>query len=113
MYELHGGMEASEALEKLRVMKEVLYEIVTFPVPVICLLQGNAFGGGCELATACNIRIAKAGTEFGFVQSNLGILPVWGGGAILYEKIQPSFALQWLIEGEMYDAASLLENGWI
>lgn len=111
--DLHAEMNESEALEKLSVMKEVLYEIVTFPVPVICLLQGSALGGGCELATACDIRIAKAGTNFGFVQSNLGILPGWGGGAILYEKIQPSFALNWLTEGEMYPANYLLDNNWI
>lgn len=111
--DLHSELNEAEALEKLSVMKEVLFEIINFPVPVICILQGNALGGGCELATACDIRIAKAGTEFGFVQSNLGILPGWGGGAILYEKIQPSFALHWLTEGKVYDVAYLHEKGWI
>src|SRR5699024_11604183 len=55
---LHSGLPKSEVEEKLFFMNEVLYSIATFPVPVICLLQGNALGGGCELATACDIRIA-------------------------------------------------------
>src|SRR5699024_12420170 len=59
---LHSGLPKSEVEEKLFFMNEVLYSIATFPVPVICLLQGNALGGGCELATACDIRIAKSDT---------------------------------------------------
>lgn len=111
--ELHGELSEQEAYETLNIMKQVLYQIVSLPIPTIGLLHGNALGGGCELATACDIRIAREGTTFGFVQSNLGILPGWGGGAILYEKVSPSFALQWLTEGEMYPARFLLEKGWL
>lgn len=111
--DFHGQLNEKEAYETLHVMKQVLFQIVSFPVPTICLLQGNALGGGCELATACDIRIAKEQTKFGFVQSNLGILPGWGGGALLYEKVAPSFALQWLTKGTMYDAGFLLQKGWL
>lgn len=111
--ELHGELNEESAYNRLQPMREVLYKIALFPVPTICLLQGNALGGGCELATSCDIRIAKAGTKFGFIQSNLGILPSWGGGALLYEKVLPSFALQWLTEGSFFDAHHLQEKGWI
>ena len=111
--ELHGELSEQEAYETLGFMKDVLSQIVSLPIPTIALLHGNALGGGCELATACDIRIAREGTKFGFVQSNLGILPGWGGGAILYEKVSPSFALQWLTEGEMHPAGFLLEKGWL
>lgn len=111
--QLHGGLTSEEAFAYLYPMKEVLHEIISFPVPTICLLNGGALGGGCEIATACDIRIAKENTRFGFVQSQLGIIPGWGGGALLYEKVNPSFALQWLIEAEVFQAQYLLERGWL
>src|SRR5699024_2861959 len=55
----------------------------------------------------------KEGTTFGFVQSNLGILPGWGGGAILYKKVAPTFAFNWLTKGAIYGAAYLHEKRWI
>ncbi len=110
---LHGELTPDEAFSYLYPMKEVLHEIISFPVPTICLLNGDALGGGCELATACDIRIAKAGAEFGFIQSRLGILPGWGGGALLYEKVHPSFAFQWLMEAETFEVEYLLRRGWL
>src|SRR5690625_5646758 len=76
----HGELTPDEAFSRLYPMKEVLYDIASFPVPTICLLNGDALGGGCEIATACDFRIAKETTKFGFVQSKLGIVPGWGGG---------------------------------
>ncbi|MEC5422798.1 enoyl-CoA hydratase/isomerase family protein [Virgibacillus sp. C22-A2] len=111
--DLHGDLTPDEAFSYLYPMKDVLYDIVSFPVPVICLLNGNALGGGCEIATACDLRIAKDTGKFGFVQTNLGIIPGWGGGVLLYEKVNPSFALQWLMEASVYEATTLKEHGWL
>ncbi len=113
LHYFHGQLDDEHAFSLLYPMKEVLHSIVLFPVPTICLLNGNAFGGGCEIATACDIRIAKEETKFGFIQSNLGIVPGWGGGTLLYEKVHSSFALQWITEGATYDASYLQEKGWI
>lgn len=111
--DFHGGLTPNDAFHQLYAMKEVLYDIVSFPVPTICLLNGNAVGGGCEIATACDFRIAKESTSFGFVQSKLGITPGWGGGVLLYEKVHPSFAYSWLIEAHVYEAPFLLDKGWV
>ena|SRR5690625_193542 len=111
--DFHSDLNEDEAYDMLSTMKQVLYQIVSFPVPTVCLLQGQALGGGCELATACDIRIAKANTKFGFVQTSLGILPGWGGGALLYEKVHSSFAFNWIMEAKVYDAETLLKKGWI
>jgi len=110
---LHSELPKSDVEEKLFFMNEVLYSITTFPVPVICLLQGNALGGGCELATACDIRIAKSGTNFGFIQTKVGILPGWGGGALLYKKQLTDLAHHWLLTGAIYDTTFLYEKGWL
>jgi enoyl-CoA hydratase len=69
--------------------------------------------GGCEIATACDVRIARENTTFGFVQSSLGILPSWVGGALLYEKVSPSFAMNWLMEAKRYPAVEIKERGWL
>lgn len=111
--DFHSDLNEQEAYEMLSTMKQVLFQIVAFPVPTICLLQGQALGGGCELATACDIRIAKENTRFGFVQASLGILPGWGGGALLYEKVHPSFAFTWITEAEVYNAEKLRQKGWL
>ncbi|WP_164669108.1 enoyl-CoA hydratase/isomerase family protein [Virgibacillus doumboii] len=110
---LHGDLSTDEAFSNLYPMKEVLYEIASFPVPTVCLLNGDALGGGCEIATACDFRIGRENTKFGFVQTKLGITPGWGGGALLYEKVHPTFAYQWLVEGEVYEASYLQSKGWL
>src|SRR5690625_1269957 len=109
----NSELTPEEAFERLYQMKEILYELVSFPVPTICLLNGHALGGGCELATACDIRIAKRDTSFGFVQGSLGIIPGLGGGVLLYEKVNPNFALQWLSESKTYTAKELKRFGWL
>lgn len=109
----HSELTKDESFDRLYQMKEILYEIVSFPVLTLCLLNGNAFGGGCELATACDLRIAKKDAVFGFVQGDLGIIPGWGGGVLLYEKVHPTFALQWLTESKLYTANKLKQIGWL
>lgn len=109
----HSELTEEQAFERLYTMKDVLYKLVDFPVPTIALLNGDALGGGCELATACDFRLSKEDTQFGFVQTNLGIVPGWGGGVLLYEKVNPNFAFQWLVEGEVYLATELLQSGWL
>lgn len=111
--DLHGDMNRDEAYAILYPMKEMLYEIASFTVPTVCLLNGDAMGGGCEIATACDFRIARRGTRFGFVQTKLGITPGWGGGALLYEKVHPAFAFQWLMEAKMHEVSYLQNQGWI
>ncbi|MBM7552866.1 enoyl-CoA hydratase/isomerase family protein [Thalassobacillus pellis] len=111
--DFHGEMDAGEAFQLLYPMKEVLYELASFPMPTIALLNGQARGGGCEIATACDFRIGVEGAEFGFVQGQLGIIPGWGGGALLYEKIRPERAYLWLTEATMYDYKKAYDIGWL
>src|SRR5699024_3775593 len=55
----------------------------------------------------------KETASFGFIQTNLGILPGWGGGALLYDKVHPTFALHWVTEGTVYDAKQLAGKDWL
>ncbi|KHE71808.1 enoyl-CoA hydratase/isomerase family protein [Halobacillus sp. BBL2006] len=111
--ELHADMNAEEAYEILHPMKKVLFELATLPVPTITLLNGQARGGGCELATACDFRYGIESASYGFVQANLGITPGWGGGELLHSRIDSGLAAHWLMEASMYSAEYSYQIGWL
>src|SRR5699024_1547239 len=60
---LHDDLSTEKDLTVLYTMKEVLYKLVSFTVPTVCLLNGDGIGDGCEITTACFIRIAKENTR--------------------------------------------------
>lgn len=57
----------------------VFTQIERFPKPVIAAINGYAFGGGCELAMACDFRIMKRGAKIGLTELSLALIPGWGG----------------------------------
>jgi enoyl-CoA hydratase len=73
--------------------------------PVICAIQGLAFGGGLELALACDIRIASEPARFAMPEVKLGTVPGWGGTARLPELIGTGRARQMILSGEPISAA--------
>jgi enoyl-CoA hydratase len=113
LHDFHGEITEEEVEVILGKVQRVLYQLVAFPLPTICLLNGDSRGGGSELATACDIRLAKAGTYHGFVQGKLGIIPGFGGGALLHTRIAPAQALYWLTTSENYPSETLQQWGWI
>ncbi|WP_163530388.1 enoyl-CoA hydratase/isomerase family protein [Halobacillus ihumii] len=111
--ELHGDLTSEQAYRTLLPMKQVLHELACFPVPTFAFLNGQARGGGCEIATACDFRYGLADGSYGFIQGQLGITPGWGGGEILYKRIPSNIAAHWLMEAQMYSASRALEIGWL
>jgi enoyl-CoA hydratase len=73
--------------------------------PVICAIQGLAFGGGLELALACDIRIASESARFAMPEVKLGTVPGWGGTARLPELVGVGRARQMVFSGEPISAA--------
>lgn len=71
-----------------------------FPVPVIAALNGDAIGGGAELAVACDLRIAAAHARIAFVQGTLNISPAWGGGSDLCRLVGSATALRLLARAD-------------
>lgn len=102
-----------EAFEMLSRMAALLKKLLFFPKPTVAILNGTAVGGGCELASACDYRIAKAGTRAGFIQGTLAITTGWGGGTMLMEKLLPANAMKMLLEAALYPAEELAEMGFI
>lgn len=109
-HSLHTEQEAYAMLSK---MGKVLKQIFFFPKPTVAFLNGAAVGGGCELATACDIRMARPGIKFGFVQGTLGITTGWGGGTMLYERISSSHAFDYLLSSQIQTSEKGFEDGFI
>ncbi len=104
----HGG-----AVEMAEQAKAALDSIRSFPVPVVAALNGNAMGGGAELAMACDFRVAASHARIGFVQGRLNITSAWGGGVDLMRRVGPDRALALLCRGEMVDCIQARAEGLI
>src|SRR3712207_9313392 len=70
------------------------------PVPTIAAVNGYALGGGCEVAIACDVRVAAENATFGFPEVSLGILPGMGGTQRLPHLVGPAFAKELIFRSE-------------
>ncbi|WP_210363713.1 enoyl-CoA hydratase/isomerase family protein [Bacillus sp. REN3] len=109
----HSLKTEEQAYAMLSRMAGILYRLLILPKPTIAVMNGTAVGGGCEIASACDFRIARKGTKAGFVQGNLAITTGWGGGSILLEKLPQHTAFKLLIGARIYTAEELKETGFI
>ncbi|WP_328766801.1 enoyl-CoA hydratase/isomerase family protein [Streptomyces sp. NBC_00286] len=75
-----------------------------FPKPSVAAVHGFAFGGGLELALACDLRVAERGTRLGLPEMKLGVLPGAGGTQRLPRLVPPAIAKQMILTGEPIDA---------
>jgi enoyl-CoA hydratase/carnithine racemase len=82
-------------------------------LPIVAAVNGIAFGGGCELSLACDVRIASSNARFGQPEIKLGIIPGWGGTQRLPRLIGRTAALHLLLTGDPIDAARALELGLV
>lgn len=109
----HELKTEKEAYSMLSKMSAILTKLLFLPKPTMALMNGTALGGGCELAAACDFRIARQGIKAGFVQGKLAITTGWGGGTILFEKIPPSNALKLLLDANLLEIEKLVELGFV
>ncbi len=85
----------------------------TMPKPTIAAVNGFALGGGCELALACDIRVASSQAKLGQPEVNLGIIPGWGGTQRLARTTTLGFAKELVFTGRTVDAGEALERGLV
>ena len=91
--------------------KQALSSVRNFPLPVIAALNGDAVGGGAELAMACDMRVAASHAGIGYIQGKLGITSAWGGGADLMRLLGPARALQLMTRMEVLTPQEALKMG--
>jgi enoyl-CoA hydratase len=85
----------------------------TMPKPTIAAVNGFALGGGCELALACDLRLASLNARLGQPEIDLGVLPGWGGSVRLARTTTLGFAKALILTGRPVDAEEALAHGLV
>ncbi len=94
-------------------MQGILNRLEALEALVIAAINGYAFGGGCEVAVACDYRIASAEARLGFRQVKMGLVPGWGGGPRLVRLVGRPAALRLLLTGDTVTAEEALRLGLV
>lgn len=83
------------------------------PVPLIAAINGQAYGGGMELATRCDLRVMDADATLCFSEVRLGLMPDWGGGASLARLVGHARAADLILTARVVKADEALGMGLV
>jgi methylglutaconyl-CoA hydratase len=99
-------------LREAQALADLFFTVYESPKPVVARIQGAALGGGAGLVAACDIPVAALGTQFGFTEVRLGIIPAIISPYVL-GKIGESAARELFLTGERFEAVKAQEIGLI
>ena len=108
-----SGKSPDDARAFSRLGQKTFRSMELLEKPIIAAVNGFALGGGCELALACDIRIASAKAKFGQPEVNLGLIPGYAATQRLPRLIGLGNALYLLMSGEMIGAEDALRMGLV
>ncbi len=104
-----GPLTEEDARKGQRVWKK----FTEIPKIVVAAIEGNCLGGGLELASSCDLRVAKEGSTLGFPEAGLGILPGWGGTQRVPKLIGISRAMELCLTAERIDSEKAEKFGLV
>jgi len=107
------NLRPAEALAFMELGNETLRLIETMSKPAIAAVNGFALGGGCEIAMACDIRIASENALFGQPEVSIGLIPGWGGTQRLPRLIGMGRAKEMIMSAAPIDAKRAYEIGLV
>lgn len=105
------GMDEPQVLEMVHLLRETVTLYERLPMPVIAAVHGMAFGGGCELALACDVRILSEDAQIGLTETSLGIIPGAGGCARLPQLVGVAKARELIYTAARLTAPEALAMG--
>ena len=111
--DLGSAFSGGDMRDFIRFGNGVLRKIERFPKPVIAAMNGHALGGGCEIAMACHLRLLKETARMGQTETNLGIIPGFGGTQRMVRLIGRTKALEFMMLGTQVPAAECLALGLV
>ena len=115
--EYMGSLQKSGDVASFRKLldagRDVVVQIVSMPKPVIASINGVAAGAGCNLALACDYRIASDQAKLGETFVRIGLHPDWGGTWLLPRLVGRGRAMELLMSGRMIGAAEAVAIGMV
>jgi len=111
--QMTGDPDPIEITELSRTGQQTFGQLEACETPVVAAIGGFCLGGGMELATVADLRIASERAEFGQPEHNLGLLPGWGGTQRLSHLIGESRAKEIIFTGDRFDAATMADYGFL
>jgi enoyl-CoA hydratase/carnithine racemase len=108
-----AGMGYAEMAARSGALSSAFDSIARIPKPVVAAITGYALGGGCELALACDWRVAAADAKLGQPEINLGVIPGAGGTQRLPRLVGPAKAKDIIMSGRFVEAGEALTIGLV
>ncbi|MEZ3114679.1 3-hydroxyacyl-CoA dehydrogenase NAD-binding domain-containing protein [Halobaculum sp. MBLA0147] len=108
-----GGGDPLEGTELSKTGQETFGKLEAADLPVLAAIDGYCLGGGMELATCADMRIASDRSELGQPEHNLGLLPGWGGTQRLKHVVGEGRAKEIIFTAERYDAETMADYGFL
>lgn len=106
-------LESDQGEQMSLYMSHNLSRLQALPLITVCLIEGKAIGGGAELITACDFRLAVANARIGFVHRKMGITTGWSGGTRLVRLLGRMKALDLLLTGRQLEAMEAKSLGLV
>lgn len=106
-------LDPASALEDSRHGQALMNRIAALPATTLAAIHAACAGGGCELALACDLRLAAERSRIGLPETSIGVLPGWGGSVRAVRLLGGATARRLILTGELLPATEALRIGLV